>query len=51
MEIPADLQGKCDLFRALRNIREPKLVSDEFLRLQDEELKAQLEEKASWNCQ
>lgn len=45
MEIPADLQGKCDLFRALRNIREPKLVSDEFLRLQDEELKAQLEEK------
>jgi len=45
MEIPADLQGKRDLFRALRNIREPKLVSDEFLRLQDEELKAQLEEK------
>ena len=45
MEIPSDLQGKRDLFRALRNIREPKLVSDEFLRLQDEELQEQLKEK------
>ena len=45
MEIPADLQGKRDLFRALRNVRWPKPVSEEFLRLQDEELKAQLQEK------
>ena len=35
MRIPEDLQGKRDLFRALRNVREPKPVSEEFLRLQD----------------
>ena len=46
MRIPEDLQGKRDLFRALRNVREPKPVSEEFLRLQDEELQAQLQEKS-----
>ena len=45
MQIPEDLQGKRDLFRALRNVREPRPVSEEFLRLQDEELQEQLEEK------
>ena len=45
MEIPSDLQGKRDLFRALRNVRWPKPVSDEFLDLQDEELQIQLQEK------
>jgi len=45
MRIPEDLQGKRDLFRALRNVREPKPVSEEFLRLQDEELQEQLKEK------
>ena len=45
MQIPEDLQGKRDLFRALRNVRWPKPVSEEFLRLQDEELRAQLQEK------
>ena len=45
MEIPSDLQGKRDLFRALRNVRWPKPVSEEFMRLQDEELQAQLLEK------
>ena len=45
IEIPSDLQGKRDLFRALRNVRWPKPVSEEFLRLQDEELRAQLQEK------
>ena len=45
MEIPMTEQGKRDLFRALRNVREPKPVSKEFLRLQDEELQAQLQEK------
>ena len=45
MEIPSDLQGKRDLFRALRNVRWPKPVSEEFLRLQNEELQAQLQEK------
>ena len=37
--VPEDLQGKRDLFRALR---EQKLVSEAFLRLQDEELQEQL---------
>ena len=45
MQIPSDLQGKRDLFRALRNVRMPKPVSEEFLRLQDEELQTQLNEK------
>lgn len=45
MQIPSDLQGKRDLFRALRNVRTPKPVSEEFLRLQDEELQIQLQEK------
>ena len=45
MEIPSDLQGKRDLFRALRNVRWPEPVSEDFLRLQDEELQAQLQEK------
>ena len=45
MQIPSDLQGKSDLFRALRNVRTPKPVSEEFLRLQDEELQIQLQEK------
>ena len=45
MQIPPDLQGKRDLFRALRNVRPPLPVSEEFLRLQDEELLAQLHEK------
>ena len=45
MEIPSDLQGKHDLFRALRNVRWPKPISDEFLHLQDEELQVQLQEK------
>ena len=45
MQVPSDLQGKRDLFRALRNVRMPKPVSEEFLRLQDEELQTQLKEK------
>ena len=45
LRIPEDLQGKRDLFRALRNVRELKPVSEDFLRLQDEELQAQLQEK------
>lgn len=45
LRIPEDLHGKRDLFRALRNVREPKPVNEEFLRLQDEELQAQLQEK------
>ena len=45
IQTPDDLQGKRDLFRALRNVRMPAPVSDEFLRLQDEELQEQLNEK------
>ena len=45
MQIPQDLQGKRDLFRALRNVRPPEPISEEFLRLQDEELQEQLQEK------
>jgi len=45
MEIPQMESEKRDLFRALRNIRSPKPVSDEFLRLQDAELQTQLQEK------
>ena len=45
LQIPNDLQGKRDLFRALRNVRMPKPVNEEFLRLQDEELQEQLNEK------
>ena len=45
LEIPESIEEKRDLFRALRNIREPKPVSEEFLRMQDEELQAQLQEK------
>jgi len=45
LEIPESIDEKRDLFRALRNIREPKPVSEEFLRLQDEELQEQLKEK------
>ena len=46
MQIPKDLQGKRDLFRALRNVRWPKPVSEEFLRLQDEELQNNCRKKA-----
>ena len=46
MQIPSDLQEKRDLFRALRNLRPPRPVSEEFLRLQDEELQEQLNEKS-----
>ena len=45
MEIPKSVVEKRDLFRALRNVRPPRPVSEEFLRLQDEELQEQLEEK------
>ena len=49
LQIPSDLQGKRDLFRALRNVRPPRPVSEEFLRLQDEELQEQLQEKGIVN--
>jgi O-acetyl-ADP-ribose deacetylase (regulator of RNase III) len=45
MQIPETVGERRDLFRALRNVRPPKPVSEEFLRLQDEELQVQLLEK------
>ena len=45
MRISDNLQEKRDLFRALRNVRMPAPVGKEFLRLQDGELQAQLQEK------
>ena len=33
VKIPSDLQSQRDLFRALRNVRPPHPVSEEFLRL------------------
>ena len=45
LQILDDLQSKRDLFRALRNVRWPKPISEEFLRLQDKELQSQLQEK------
>ena len=45
MQIPETVGERRDLFRALRNVRPPKPVSEEFLRLQDEELQVQFQEK------
>ncbi len=39
--IPADEQGQKDLLRALMNVREPKPISQDFLKIQDEYLKAE----------
>ncbi len=45
MPVPDSRQERRDLFRALMNVRPPMPVSEEFLRMQDEELQAQLAEK------
>jgi len=45
MSVPDSLQERRDLFRALMNVRPPMPVSEEFLRIQDEQLQAQLAEK------
>lgn len=44
-EIPKSLEGKKQLLRALMNIWQPQPLDIEFLRSQDDELKAQLKEK------
>lgn len=44
-EIPKNVEEKERLFRSLCNIREPKGVTDEFLKVQDEFLKEELERK------
>ena len=45
MPVPDSRQERRDLFRALMNVRPPMPVSEEFLRIQDEQLQAQLAEK------
>ena len=45
MLVPDTLQERRDLFRALMNVRPPISATEEFLRLQDEQLQAQLAEK------
>lgn len=45
--IPEDPQGQKDLLRGLLNVRAPKILSREFLKIQDEYLKEETEKKAS----
>ena len=45
MPVPDSLQERRDLFRALMNVRPPTPASEEFLRVQDEQLQVQLAEK------
>jgi len=44
-EIPKDIQEQKMLLRALFNVRMPKTVSDEFLKIQDDYLREELSEK------
>ena len=46
-ELPATLEEKQRLLRALCNIWQPQPLSDEFLRAQDAELQAQLQDKGT----
>ena len=41
--IPEDSQGQKDLLRGLLNVRAPKMLSREFLKIQDEYLKEETE--------
>ncbi len=45
MPVPDSLQERRDLFRALMNVRPPMPASEEFLRVQDDQLQVQLAEK------
>ena len=45
MEIPTEIEKQKRLLRALFNMREAKEIDDEFLRVQDEYLKNEIEEK------
>lgn len=45
MSVPDSMQELRDLFRALMNVRPPMPASEKFLRIQDEQLQAQLAEK------
>ena len=45
IKVPASLEDKRNLLRALMNVRNPAPISDEVLKLQDEELATQRDEK------
>ena len=45
IEIPTNIDEKKDLYRALRNIRNPKPISEEYLKIQDEYLKEEIKNK------
>ena len=45
IEIPTNIDEKNDLYRALRNIRNPKPISEDYLRIQDEYLKEEINNK------
>ena len=49
IEIPDNIEDKKDLYRALRNIREPKPISGEYLSIQDEYLKEEIKNKGIVN--
>ena len=45
IEIPINIEAKKDLYRALRNIRNPKPISEDYLKIQDEYLKEEINNK------
>ena len=45
IEIPGDTKEQKRLLRSLMNIREPRAIGEEFLKVQDEYLSAEVEEK------
>lgn len=45
IKIPESLEEKKDLYRALRNIRAPKDINNEYLKVQDEYLQPKLKKK------
>ena len=45
IEIPLDLEEKKNLYRALRNIRNPKPISEHYLKIQDEYLQEEIKNK------
>ena len=45
IKIPTSLEEKKELYRALRNIRNPKPISEEYLKIQDEYLQNEIKEK------
>lgn len=49
--IPNDTSEQKTLFRSLVNVREPKEVSEEFIKIQDEYLRYETEAKGITNCQ